>query len=262
MKVFFDHIAGNSSNRELVYSPATAVFDESEYEFAVQNGWHIAESWGVEDFGWFNDVRKSGSQVWYQARSTRIEVSKFLERSRHRKKIRKAKISCSVEVDVSSISQELWGIYNSYLQYKGFSNFYEKSDDLFTELYGDRKYLVYRDENKKLIAFSVVEIVSQSVAVAPQFAWDYSNPALGLGSLNKFFQFRLLNDLSVSHLYMGNSYELASLGKMKWPGFQWWTGRGWSDDKELFSFLLEQESKMKTLDDLYAVQSAYYSKVR
>ena len=260
MKCFFDHIAGNSSNRELVYSPATAVFDKHEYEFAIQNGWHIAESWGVDDFDWFNNVRESGSQVWYQARSTRIDVSRFSERSRHRKKIRKAKVTCSVEVDISSISRELWEIYSSYLQYKGFSNFYEKPDDLFTELYGDRKYLVYRDESKKIAAFSVIEIVSQAVAVAPQFAWDYSNPALGLGSLNKFFQFRLLKDLGVSHLYLGNSYELSSLGKMKWPGFQWWTGRVWSDDRDLFAFLLERESSMETLDDLYATQNAYYSK--
>lgn len=261
MKFFFDHIAGNSSNRELVYSPATAVFDRSEYEFAVQHGWHIAESWGVDDFDWFNEVRLSGSHVWYQARSTRIEVSKFSERSRHRKKIKKSKVTCSHRSDITDIAGEMWAVYEKYLQYKGFSNFYESADDLFTEIYGDRKYLVYRDNTDKVIAFSVIEILSPSVAIAPQFAWDYSNPSIGLGSLNKLFQFRLLKDLNVSHLYLGNSYELSSLGKMKWPGFQWWTGRTWSEDKDLFAFLLERETRMQTLDDLYVTQKAYYSKV-
>ena len=33
-------------------------------------------------------------------------------------------------------------------------------------------------------------------------------PSIGLGSLNKIFQFRLMNDLSITHLYLGNSYEI------------------------------------------------------
>ena len=54
MKIFFDHIAGKTTSMELVYSPATAVFEEDEYSYAIQNGWHIAESWGVSDFDWYN----------------------------------------------------------------------------------------------------------------------------------------------------------------------------------------------------------------
>ncbi len=63
MQIFFDHIAGNITNRELVYSPATAIFEEQEFDFAFENGWHIAESWGVDDFDWYNKQRNEGKVV-------------------------------------------------------------------------------------------------------------------------------------------------------------------------------------------------------
>ena len=262
MKLFFDHIAGNVNTRELVYSPATAVFEEDEYEFAIENGWHIAESWGVDDFEWYNRIRGSGQQVWYQARSTRIAVSQFEERSRHRKKIKRAGVKCEVLKDITGISHLLWKTYQDYLAKKGFVDMFTKQEDLFRQIYGPRTYLVYRDSQAELIGFSILEVVSSSIAVAPQFAWNYNNPKIGLGSLNKIFQFRFLSDAAISHLYLGNSYELSSLGKKKYPGFEWWNGREWSSDVELYSYLLEKETSMKTLDDLYRIQKEYYSRLR
>ena len=261
MRVFFDHIAGNTTCRELVYSPATAIFTGKEYTYALQNGWHIAESWGVEDFDWYNEITSQGLKVWYQARSTRIEVSKFEERARHRKKIKRAKISCEVMSDVSRLQEELWRVYNSYLAAKNFENFYADKEDLLSEIYGPRSYLVYRNDSGRIIGFGIVEVVSQHAGVAPQFAWDYADPSIGLGSLNKLFQFRLLKDLGITHLYLGTSYENPSRGKAKWPGFEWWTGRSWSNDTDFYFQLLERESAMKTLDDLYETQKYYYSRL-
>ena len=262
MKIFFDHIAGKTTNMELVYSPATAVFEEEEYAYAIQNGWHIAESWGVPDFDWYNSVTAKGQHVWYQARSSRIEISKFEERSRHRKKIKRAKVTCEIVKDVKHIAHEMLRILDEYCKAKNFVNFYQDSQDLLCCLYGPRHYLLYRDETQTLIGFGIVEVVNNEVAVSPQFAWDYKKPSIGLGSLNKIFQFRLMNDLSITHLYLGNSYEIPSLGKTKWPGFEWWNGRVWTSDLELYRHVLEKETAMKNLDDLYAAQMSYYSKLK
>ena len=261
MKLFFDHIFGNSASKELVYSPATAIFEKEEYAHAVQNGWHIAESWGVPDFRWYKDAVAAGTKVWYQARSSRIEVEKFQERARHRKKIKRAGITCEISRDISGLESELWKIFQAYVSAKGFENFYECAEDLFSEVYGSRSYLLYSNREGKRIGFGIIEVINDEVAIAPQFAWDYEDKSIGLGSLNKLFQFRLLRQEGISHLYLGTSYEIASLGKTKWPGFEWWTGRDWSADVGLYKYLLERESYAESLEDLYQIQLQYYSRI-
>ena len=54
MQIFFDHIAGQAETREIVYSPATAMFEKHEYETALRNGWQIINSWGEPSFSWFD----------------------------------------------------------------------------------------------------------------------------------------------------------------------------------------------------------------
>lgn len=259
MKIFFDHIAGNITKRELVYSPASAVFEEEEYEYAIENGWHIAESWGVEDFSWFNDTVKSGKKVWYQARSSRIDLSKFEERSRHRKRIRKVGLNCQALTADEINEDSLWSVYQKYIDTKGFVDFHASKDSFFTPVYGSRTYLTF-SKDEKLIAFSVLEDVGQKSAVALQFAWDYEEPALGVGYINKLHQFRFLKKKKRDYMYLGNSYEKPSLGKSEYAGFEWWDGRKWNQDAELFKLLLKRESEMTTLEELYELQLEYYSK--
>ena len=259
MKIFFDHIAGNITSRELVYSPATAIFEKNEYEYAVENGWHIAESWGVDNFDWFNDVKAMGGKVWYQARSTRIDTDKFSERSRHRKRIRRAGLEVKTLNSESIDRTRLWQVYQSYINKKGFSDFYSDKEDLFTPVYGTRSYITYTKDSK-LIAFSILEEVGSNSQIALQFAWDYENPDLGVGYINKLYQFRLMKDRNRRFMYLGNSYEKPSLGKSEYAGFEWWDGRKWSGDVELFRFLLKKESSISTLEELYELQREYYSR--
>ena len=61
-------------------------------------------------------------------------------------------------------------------------------------------------------------------------------------------------------MYLGNSYERPSLGKSEYAGFEWWDGRKWSENVSLFKFLLEKESDISTLEELYSLQQDYYSK--
>ena len=259
MKIFFDHIAGNITSRELVYSPATAIFEKDEYEYAVENGWHIAESWGVDDFDWFNEAKASGKKVWYQARSTRIDVHEFSERSRHRKRIRKVGLEARVLGNGDIDTSQLWKVYQKYIRKKGFVDFYSNEGDLFRPVYGDRSYITY-SKNGELIAFSILEEVGLKSAVALQFAWDYEDPNLGVGYINKLYQFRFMKDRNRRFMYLGNSYERPSLGKSEYAGFEWWDGRKWSENVSLFKFLLEKESDISTLEELYSLQQDYYSK--
>ena len=258
MKIYFDHILGKITDQQIFYSPATALFEQDEYEYAIQNGWHVAESWDVKDFDWYNRQIKD-KQVWYQARSTRIKMSDFHERARHRKKIKKAGITCEYITDVSNYIDELWSVFKKYIEAKKFINFYNSKEDLFDGCHNKRNYLIYRNKLEKIIGFSIVEIISSSVAIAPQFAWDYEDPSIGLGSLNKFFQARLLKSNNVSHLYLGVSYEKSAISKSKWPGFEWWNGRYWSDNVEIYKKLLNSDTNTESLKEIELIQNEYYS---
>ena len=44
MKLFFDHITGKLTNYDLIYSLTLAEFEDSEYDYAFENGW-IPLSW-------------------------------------------------------------------------------------------------------------------------------------------------------------------------------------------------------------------------
>ena len=50
--------------------------------------------------------------------------------------------------------------------------------------------------------------------------------------------------------------------KSHYNGFEWWTGREWSDNKELFRSLLDKDSKVESLKDLYYRHKDYYKELK
>ena len=60
--------------------------------------------------------------------------------------------------------------------------------------------------------------------------------------------------------YSSYAYERVCDYKSHYNGFEWWTGREWSKDKELFRELLDKDSKVENLSDLYYRHKDYYKK--
>ena len=257
MKIFFDHIAGQTERREIYYCPATAIFEKNEYENALETGWQIATSWSDEDFAWYDKQKLLGIDVWYQTRVTRIEIDKFVEKAKHRSKIKKANVT--MQISDTPKPKEYWPIYCKYVETKGYYKHHDNISTLLQPIYGKRKYLEYYSKNK-LIAFSIIELVGKT-ALAIQFCWDYSQPEKKLGYANHYLRIRCLKELNIKYLHLGTSYEKGSLKKCDMSGFQWWTGRGWSSDVSLYKQLIINESKMNTLDDLHEQQRLFYSKL-
>jgi len=48
------------------------------------------------------------------------------------------------------------------------------------------------------------------------------------------------------------------LYKAKYDGFEFWTGREWSQDTELFECLCKNDSKIESLKDLNDYQEVYF----
>ena len=257
MQIFFDHIAGQTENRELIYSPSTAIFEKDEYIWAIENGWQIAVAWSDQDFHWFDEKKRSGVDVWYQSRVSRINLEKFREKSRHRKLIRRSGVSADL---VSVPNRRIyWKIYQQYVDYKSYSDMYSTPEVFFRPIYGERKYIEYR-KSGKIIGFSVLEILND-LSIAIQFCWDYKDPTIKLGYVNKYFQFRHLKALGCRKMYLGTSYESSSLKKSEHTGFEWWTGRKWSKNALLYKKLVQGETSMNTLDELHKQQQSFYLEV-
>lgn len=255
MQLFFDHIAGQTEQREIYYSPATAIFKKEEYEHALKSGWQIATSWSDQSFKWYDRQVSAGNDVWYQTRVTRIEVEKFVEKSRHRSKIKTAGVTAKIES--SPDAESYWQIYKKYIKRKGYYDTYGSVGNLLKPVYGKRFFLEYHS-NGKLIAFSIIEVVND-MAIAMQFCWDYVEPEKKLGYANHYLRMRYLKSLGVKYLHLGTSYEKGSLKKCDMGGFEWWTGRIWSDDVALYKKLVAGESNMNTLDQLHQQQRLFYS---
>ena len=59
---------------------------------------------------------------------------------------------------------------------------------------------------------------------------------------------------NVSDLYLGSGYELGSVYKSTYRGFEWWTGTEWSRNKDKFVKLCQRDSRISKIKDLSNLQ--------
>lgn len=257
MRLFFDHIAGKTEDCEIIYAPACAIFDIDEYESALENGWTITTNWYHNKNEWFLEQLEKGETIWYQSRTSRLKVDEFKMKSRHRKRIKKFS-ELSVDVFNQFDVDVLLGIYQKYLTQRGYIDMYGDKHPFEKPQYGNERYIIVFSYKEKPIAFSIQDVIGNS-AVALQFCWDYVNPELGIGTINKYVQLELMKELGVEYMYLGTSYEKNSIKKADYPGFQWWNGRHWSSDKDSYILLCENETRVKTLAELSDLQFHYFA---
>ena len=256
MKLFFDHIAGKTEECEIIYSPACAIFETDEYEAALANGWMITSNWYHNDNEWFLQCQKRKEDVWYQSRVTRLRVDEFSLKSRHRKRLKKSNVKIGVFNEFDP--DVLMGIYKKYLNHRGYIDMYGENHPFLCSLYGEERYIIMFYDDQVPVAFSIQDVVGES-AVALQFCWDYKDPSLGLGTINKYIQLEIMKELGIKYMYMGTSYETNSIKKADYAGFQWWDGREWSSNREKYIALCKKETEAKTLMDISGLQFYYFA---
>ncbi len=257
MQLFFDHIAGKTQEYEIIYSPACAIFEPDEFNFALQNGWLITSTWYSADCEWFNKCKAEGTPVWYQSRTVRLDPSRYIQKKRHRQRLCKDK-NLSYEVHNSFDTATMVEIYGRYLKARGFIDMYG-ADHPFTksDYGGDRMIIVFSYADKP-VAFSILDIVNNS-AVATQFCWDYADPNLSLGKLSYYVEQQVAQNAGFDYIYLGASYERSAISKCNYAGFEWWNGRTWTSNKASYQKLCENESEITTLKELAAFQAEYFS---
>ena len=247
MRLFFDHITGKLTNYDLIYSLPLAEFEDSEYDYAFENGW-IPLSW------YYTELK---NLTWINARNTRLVLDKveFSKKQKYvlRKKDIKVKILNSFDYDLLST------IYKKYIKYR---NFYEEGFENDSEVfekkeYIDWKYFIYYYKDTP-VAFTEFKVFDNKHVLSGQFAWDYENPKLGLGTYATLYEIDWSYKNKYKNYYLSYGYETTSKYKSKYKGFEFWNGKEWVNNKSMYNKLCDNDSSIESIKDLNKYQREYF----
>ena len=230
LKVKKEHFYGSQENRELHYVKLKLDVENLNESEALENGWLI------------------GEDKWYQCRSVRINISKYLE------KTKKPKLPSTVEFQWFYQNQldeknhnDIIDVFKQFKEQKGFEAKYNIASD------SSRSNWLIVYDNKIPVAFT--KFIMYNTGIESQFtAWNYHNPKLSLGKNIVWYEIQCAIQFSNNeYLYIGQGYEKGSIYKSNFAGFEWWNGEQWVDDKEEYDKLCTRDSSINTLQDLAEV---------
>ena len=116
MKIFYDHIYGNTAKYDIVYGLALAEVEKDEEDYALQLGWTPMDAFFYE----------TDKQLWIQARTTRINLLNFNVKRKHKRYL-KQDIIGEYFKDTNPWKDECKLIFKEYCDYRGYDDY---SDDL------------------------------------------------------------------------------------------------------------------------------------
>ena len=221
MQIIFSNQFGCHSKSELILNyPELIDVSTEEHNQALDQGWLL--------------TLKNTKEYWYQSRSTRTKLSNT---------------SYSKLNDFSILTKPyprtLDTIYDSYCKHKHFKKYFEVgeflSDDIVFGYYFDNT----------LTAWSKLRHYSNKSIESVQFVWDYSNPTSHLGLTSLRHEIAWAKESDYEYFYMGAGYEKNSIYKSDVDGFEWWTGREWSKDKDEYIYLCKRDSIISSCHQIH-----------
>ena len=235
MKVWFEHPYGRMDYYNMQWCKVYADVEPEEQEQALAQG--------------FIDL----GDHWKQVRSSRINIKNYIKETKPVKTpkgVTVEKWSGSFGVKHKDL---LDGIMDQYLTHHNFSDYYMWSS---YDIDDKETFYCYYDADK-IVAWSVWSKYGHSVDNW-QFAWDYGDPSLRLGTYSLDHEIRIAHEKKYNWFYLGESYATSSAYKSKIAGFEWWTGKEWSTDMGLFDQHLKADEFVETLEDLQSVHDSIY----
>lgn len=230
MKLYFNHEMGfgKMQHETMLYFPFAAVFEPHERTEALENGWFPINN-----------------SMWYQSRSTRINLLKYHPSKKIIKLSRDIKYYPDLNLTVDK-KKRLQEIYEKYILYKGFQDRSLTVDDMIANSHG----YIYYTYNNKIIGFSFYKIIAHNY-LSIEFVWDYEIPKLSLGHVSIYFEYLFAKAHRCKYIYLAAGYESCSIYKSQYPGFEWWKGYEWSDDVFKFKELCIEDDSAKILGFKY-----------
>ena len=246
MELLFDHTLGKQEQQDLVICKPMAMVDQDEESEALDRGWLAL------------DHPVMGKEVFYQSRSTRIDVDKYRPRyKRHThdgQEIGYKVIDASEMVKLLSLPM----IYKQYMKRKNFGADYDPfahyhARDQFMVFYlgtadnivGFTKQKRYRYQEDNYSTIDTYD--SRDLAGLESVVHANTIP---ISDITLDLEIEWASNNFVRYFYMGSGYEQSSEYKANYAGFQWWTGTRWSTDKRQYRKLCRRDSRIETLKDV------------
>ncbi len=228
MHIYYSHPAGKIEKKFLQYIKVFAEPKDQEHLEALEKG-----------FIYSND---HGKEYWMQSRGTRCDLSKYDVENPVIDDLR-------IEFN-SNWSDKHYTIFKQFCQKKNFK-MYDEDTYIIPENSPIADNLVSYYYKDKLVAWSKLRYFREASTYETNlFIWDYSNPKLKLGENSFIIELNWIKDKTTGYAYLGPGYERSSIYKADIPGFEWWTGKEWSSDKEIFKDLCKNDSTIRSLNDL------------
>ena len=180
------------------------------------------------DQGFLLDIKK-GEEIWYQCRSTRVNVQSY--------KTTPYKGEWAYSTNLNAYKR----LYKRFVTER---QFYAHPGDIEV------------DKRDKLIAYSIDNVVhgiSKIRTYTNTFECNlfvHDDEVRGLGKKTFLHEFYLANQSGQQYVYTGPGYEKSSIYKADLKGFEWWTGNEWSKDRDEYIKLCKRDSRVKTLEDI------------
>ena len=248
MEIIFDHTFGKQEQQDLVICRPMAKFEGEEEAEAIEHGWLAL------------DAPVRGGEVFYQSRSTRVDLQKFRPRFREHRH-NGAKIGTKI-IEASELVK-LLGLPDIYRRYMKRKNFGADYDPFANYHARDQFMLFYTGTADNIIGFTKQKrYLYQEDYTGPHIDDIYEQPTLaGLESVIHAntvpvsaicldLEMMWAKDNGASYYYMGSGYENSSEYKASWRGFQWWTGVEWSTNKRQYKRLCKRDSRIKEFSAL------------
>ena len=245
MQLMFDHTFGKQEDQDLVVTRPLCIFDPEEEQEAIEHGWLAL------------DEPVNGHEVFYQSRSTRINLNKFRPRFREHK-IDGEQLHHKI-VDASEMVKLLGlpSIYQRYMKRKKFGadytpfRHYNKRDRFMVfytgsadNIVGFTKQKTYREEDNHYTTIDDIMVEHPGVE-----SCIHANIA-PIGALTLDLELIWAREKGIPFYYLGSGYEQSSVYKAAWQGFEWWTGIEWSTNKKLYRRLCKRDSRLTAFSQL------------
>jgi len=241
MELLFDHILGKQENQDLVICRPMAYVSRDEEIDAVEQGW-LALDHDYKD-----------REVWYQSRSTRINLRKTAARFRKWEidgEPLKIKVIHADEMVHLLGLQKIYTTYMKKKQYKADYNpfwFYHKRDR-FALFYTGTPDNILGFTKQKIYKYQEDMMDDGQTPAAVESVVHCNRASISAISLDMEIQYAFENNCD--YYYLGSGYEKSSEYKASWKGFEWWTGTEWSTNRRLYRRLCRRDSKLSSFSDL------------
>ena len=246
MELIFDHTLGKQEHQDLVISPAMAIVDQDEEHEALDRGWLAL------------DHPVMGREVFYQSRSTRINLD--LYRPRYKQRLHEGQEIGMKIIDASEMVKLLGlpNIYERYMKRKKFTKdydpfahyhprdqfivFYTGSADNIIGFTKQKRYRWEEDHYSTIDSYDSKDLHGLESVI-------HANVA-PIADVTLDMEIEHAADNYVSYFYMGSGYETSSEYKANYRGFEWWTGTKWSTNKKQYRRLCKRDSRIDAFRDL------------